>query len=116
MWNKSLKSSWNQVCQIYYLFTLDKKRVAGLAVSKGLFSKKFKYKILRGNKTIADGLTISSLKFHKDEVNEIKKGQDCGLSFFEYQEFKEGDIIEAYEIKVLENNWAVFHVYIECMI
>lgn len=82
----------------------DKKKVAGLSVTKGLFSKKFKYKLLRGNKVIVDSLTISSLKFHKEEVNEIKKGQDCGLSFFEYQEFKEGDQIEAYEVKVLEKN------------
>lgn len=59
---------------------------------------------MRGNKTIVEGLTISSLKFHKDEVNEIKKGQDCGMSFFEYHDFKEGDTIEAYEVKVVEKN------------
>jgi len=71
-------------------------------VTKGNLNKKAKYRVLRGNKVIAEGLTLSTLKHHKDEVNEIKKGQDCGLSFFDFDEFKEGDVVEAYEVKVIK--------------
>jgi translation initiation factor IF-2 len=71
-------------------------------VSKGQLAKKFKYRILRAGKVLKDGLSLSSLKFHKDEVNEIKKGQDCGLAFFEYEDFKEGDTVEGYEVKLVE--------------
>lgn len=53
---------------------------------------------MRDGKQIIDNLDISSLKHHKDEVNEIKKGKECGISLFGYEEYKVGDIIEAYEI------------------
>ena len=59
---------------------------------------------MRNNKLIKEGLSLSSLKFHKDEVNEIKKGQDCGLSFFDYEDFKDGDVLEAYEVKTVQSN------------
>lgn len=78
------------------------KKVAGMSVSKGNLNKKFKYRVLRANKVIAEGLTLSALKHHKDEVNEIRKGQDCGLSFFDFDEFKEGDLVEAYEVRVIK--------------
>jgi translation initiation factor IF-2 len=40
---------------------------------------------------------LASLKRFKDDVKEVVSGQDCGLNIENYNDIKEGDIIEAYE-------------------
>ncbi len=67
-------------------------------VNNGQLTRKLKYRIKRKDKIIKDDLDISSLKHMKDEVNELKKGKEGGLSLFNYDAFLEGDIIEAYDI------------------
>ena len=48
-------------------------------------------------------VTIScSLERFKDDVKEVNKGYECGMSFVNYNDVKEGDIIEAYITKEVE--------------
>ncbi len=42
--------------------------------------------------------TVSSLQHEKDQVKEIKKDMDCGMTLENCQDYKEGDIIEVYEL------------------
>jgi translation initiation factor IF-2 len=42
---------------------------------------------------------LANLKHFKVEMQEIKKGEECGLAFFNFDKFEKGDIIESYEIK-----------------
>ena len=42
---------------------------------------------------------LSTLKHHQNEVNEVKEGVECGMSLLNYDNIKEGDLIECFEIK-----------------
>ncbi len=69
--------------------------VAGCYVKSGVIQKKSKVRIYRDNTLVFDG-EILSLKHIKDDVNEIKEGFECGISFKNFNDIKEGDIIECY--------------------
>ena len=45
---------------------------------------------------------IPSLKRVKEDVREVSKGQECGILLENFSDFKEGDIIQAYEITYLQ--------------
>jgi len=57
-----------------------------MSVSKGTFNKKHVYAIRRGDEIIAERLEIANLKHFKNEVNEIKKGEECGVIFFDHSD------------------------------
>ena len=42
---------------------------------------------------------LTTLKRFKDEVNEVVAGQECGMSFGQFQDIKQGDVVEAFELK-----------------
>lgn len=54
--------------------------------------------MLRDNVVIAETMTISSLRREKDDVIEVREGFECGMTVT-YSDIKEGDIIEAYELR-----------------
>ncbi|XP_074944232.1 translation initiation factor IF-2, mitochondrial isoform X2 [Phalacrocorax aristotelis] len=72
--------------------------VAGCRVQKGLLDKKMKFKLIRNGDAIWKG-SLLSLKHHKDDVQVIKTGMDCGLSLDKYIEFSIGDKVICYEEK-----------------
>ena len=41
---------------------------------------------------------LASLKHFKEDVHDIKSGNDCGLSFEKFQDFRVGDVVESYEV------------------
>ena len=73
--------------------------VAGCMVTSGKIYNKSRVRVIRDGIVIHDG-ELSSLKRFKDDVKEVSKGYECGLSIKNYNDIKEGDIIEAYEVKV----------------
>ncbi|WP_405165826.1 translation initiation factor IF-2 [Nocardia sp. NBC_01499] len=72
--------------------------IAGCMVTSGSVKRNAKARLLRDNVVIAETVTISSLKREKDDVTEVREGFECGLTLT-YNDIKEGDIIEAYELR-----------------
>ena len=72
-------------------------RIAGCFVQEGSIRRNTKVRVVREGVVIWDG-SLSSLRHFKEEVREIAAGNECGLSFSGFQDFREGDIVEAYEI------------------
>ena len=81
------------------LFTVGKgTRVAGCRVSEGGIKKSAFVRLLRNNVVIYDG-KIGELRREKNEVNEVSNGVEFGMSFDKYNDLKEGDRVECYEVQ-----------------
>ncbi|MDR1482459.1 MAG: translation initiation factor IF-2 [Synergistaceae bacterium] len=72
-------------------------RIAGCFVRDGVIRRGAKVRVLRDGVVVWDG-SLSGLRHFKEDVREIASGNECGLSFSGFQDFREGDQIEAYEI------------------
>jgi len=72
--------------------------IAGTAVVDGKIERGCNIRLLRDGKIIYDG-KLSTLKRFKDDVREVKEGFECGLSVKNYDDIKEGDQLEVFEIK-----------------
>jgi len=71
--------------------------VAGCLVTDGVIRRNAKARLVRDGVVIYDG-EISSLKRYKEDVKEVAKGYECGLTLKDFNDIKPGDIVEAYEI------------------
>ena len=72
--------------------------VAGCYIVEGVIQRGARARLLRDGIIIHDG-SISTLKRFKDDVREVAAGFECGMSFENYNDVKEGDSIEAYLIR-----------------
>lgn len=81
------------------LFTVGKGvRVAGCRMSEGVIKKDSFVRLLRNNVVIYDG-KIGQLRREKNEVKEVSGGVEFGMSFDKYNDLKEGDRVECYEVE-----------------
>jgi translation initiation factor IF-2 len=71
--------------------------IAGCYITDGIIKRNAKARLVRNGVVIYDG-EISSLKRFKEDVKEVQKGFECGLTLKNFNDIKVGDIIEAYEI------------------
>jgi translation initiation factor IF-2 len=74
--------------------------VAGCMVSTGKIVRGEKIRLLRGEETLWTG-KVSALKRFKDDVKEVEKGFDCGITLDGYSELQEGDRLESFKIEEL---------------
>jgi len=72
--------------------------VAGCYVKEGTINRNNKIRVIRDGVVIYTG-NIASLKRFKEDVKEVLAGYECGLRIENFQDIKEGDIIEAFELK-----------------
>jgi translation initiation factor IF-2 len=72
--------------------------VAGCMVTSGLVTRSAHFRLLRDNVVIYTG-ELESLKRMKDDVREVKEGFECGIKLKNYNDIKEGDQLEFFEIK-----------------
>ncbi|MBI4724824.1 MAG: translation initiation factor IF-2, partial [Rhodomicrobium sp.] len=80
--------------QILEVFNISKiGKVAGCRVTEGKVERGAGVRLIRDNVVIHEG-KLSTLKRFKDEVREVPGGQECGMAFENYQDIKQGDIIE----------------------
>jgi translation initiation factor IF-2 len=70
-------------------------------VNEGRVERGAKIRVLRDNVVINDS-KIDSLRRYKDEVKEVKAGQDCGIIIENFNDIKVGDILETYSIEEIK--------------
>lgn len=75
--------------------------IAGSFVDKGVVKNDSKIRVIRDGIVKYDG-EIASLKRFKDDVKEVKQGNDCGLTIKDYNDIKVGDEFEVYEMQQVE--------------
>ena len=75
-------------------------KVAGCYITEGLVKRGAGVRVLRENVVIHTG-ELSQLKRFKDDVREVARGYECGLSFANFHDLKEGDVVECYENQVI---------------
>ena len=83
--------------EVRNIFTVGKNIIAGCMVTDGVIKRNAKVRIIRDKLVIFDG-NFGTLKRFKDDVKEVKNGYECGLTVDKYNELKEGDILEIYEV------------------
>ena len=71
-------------------------KAAGCMVTEGLFKRGNKVRLLRDDVVIFEG-SLKSLRRFKDDVREVQQGYECGMAFENYDDIKEGDVIECFE-------------------
>ncbi|KAK0101655.1 hypothetical protein ONS95_006815 [Cadophora gregata] len=74
------------------------KAVAGCKVRNGTIAKNAKVRVMRRGEKVFDG-TLASLKNVKKDVQEMKKGGECGMGFNDWFDFHVGDQVQSYEEK-----------------
>jgi len=74
-------------------------KIGGCTVTNGVIKRGAKVRLLRDNVVIHDG-ALKTLKRFKEDVKEVKQGFECGAALENFDDIKEGDIIECYEIVI----------------
>lgn len=73
--------------------------IAGSYVLEGTINRNSTVRVIRDGTVIHDNLSIASLKRFKDDVREVASGYECGLLLENFNDLREGDIIEAYVLE-----------------
>jgi len=76
--------------------------VAGIYVLDGKITRNSNIRLLRNDVVVHEG-EVSSLKRFKDDAREVMSGYEAGLGLTNYNDIKEGDLLEAYILKEVEN-------------
>ena len=88
--------------EILRIFKLSKSgKVAGSKVTDGEIKNNSKARIIRDGKVVYDG-QIASIFREKNAAKEVKSGLECGITFKNFLDFKEKDMIESYKVDILE--------------
>jgi translation initiation factor IF-2 len=87
--------------EIRQVFNITKTgKVAGCYVTEGLVKRGAGVRLLREGVVVHQG-ELSQLKRFKDDVREVARGYECGLSFAGFGDIREGDVVECYETELV---------------
>ncbi|TDL27302.1 initiation factor 2 [Rickenella mellea] len=86
------------VLQLFDIMLKGRKtlKVAGCRVTNGLVEKSRLARVIRSGEAIHDGV-LQTLRLFKKDVTEVKKGNECGMSFDSFEDLREGDLIQTYQ-------------------
>jgi len=85
--------------EIREVFSITKiGKIAGCMVTDGLIRRGARLRLVRDDVVIHDG-ALGSLKRFKEDVREVREGFECGIGIEGYNDIRQGDVIEAYEIE-----------------
>lgn len=73
-------------------------KIAGCMITSGVVKRGCKVRLIRDNIVIHEG-DLKSLRREKDEVKEVREGFECGIALASYQDIKEQDVIECFEVE-----------------
>ncbi|TYZ60887.1 hypothetical protein PybrP1_001459 [[Pythium] brassicae (nom. inval.)] len=76
--------------------------IAGCKITMGAMNMQAKYRLIRDGETLADGLSMESMRHFQEKVGEVTKGQECGLQLDGHDSFQPGDVLQAYVVKVVK--------------
>jgi translation initiation factor IF-2 len=90
--------------QILEIFKVSKVgNVAGCQVTDGTVERGANVRLIRDNVVIHEG-KLSQLKRFKDDVREVGAGMECGMAFENYQDMRQGDVIECYRVETIQRS------------
>jgi translation initiation factor IF-2 len=99
MLSPTLKENFLGYAEIRQVFNITKVgKVAGGFVTQGIIKRGAKCRLLRDNVVIHDG-ELKTLRRFKDDVKEVRENFECGIAFERYEDIREGDVVEAYEVE-----------------
>ncbi|MCR4377989.1 MAG: translation initiation factor IF-2 [Rhodospirillales bacterium] len=94
----TLKEEFLGYARIREVFNITKVgKIAGCIVTDGMVKRGAKVRLLRDDVVIHEG-ELNQLKRFKDDAKEVKEGMECGMSFSNYDDLKEGDVIECFDV------------------
>ena len=95
------KETFIGYADILEIFNITKVgKVAGCKVTEGVVKHGCGVRLLRDDVVIHEG-NLKTLKRFKDEVPEVSNGMECGMAFEKYEDIREGDKIECFEIEMI---------------
>jgi translation initiation factor IF-2 len=90
--------------QILEVFKVSKVgNVAGCRVTDGSVERGANVRLIRDNVVVHEG-KLSQLKRFKDDVREVNSGMECGMAFENYQDMRQGDVIECYRVETIQRS------------
>ncbi|WP_246205733.1 translation initiation factor IF-2, partial [Microvirga arsenatis] len=90
--------------QVLEVFNVSKVgKIAGCRVLDGVVQRGAHVRLIRDNVVIHEG-RLSQLKRFKDDAREVTSGQECGMSFENYQDMRVGDLIECYRVEEVKRS------------
>ncbi len=90
--------------QILEIFNVSKVgKIAGCRVADGVVQRGANVRLIRDNVVVHEG-KLSQLKRFKDDAKEVVAGQECGMSFENYQDMRVGDVIECYRVEEVKRS------------
>jgi translation initiation factor IF-2 len=90
--------------QILEIFKVSKVgNIAGCRVTDGTVERGANVRLIRDNVVIHEG-KLSQLKRFKDDVREVAAGIECGMAFENYQDMRQGDVIECYRVETIQRS------------
>jgi translation initiation factor IF-2 len=90
--------------EILDVFNISKiGKVAGCRVTEGKVERGAHVRLIRDNVVIHEG-KLGTLKRFKDEVREVIAGQECGMAFENYQDMRQGDVIECFQVEQVQRS------------
>ncbi|EFI53710.1 translation initiation factor IF-2 [Afipia sp. 1NLS2] len=90
-----------QVLEVFHISKVGK--IAGCRVTDGTVERGANVRLIRDNVVIHEG-KLSQLKRFKDDAKEVVAGQECGMSFENYQDMRPGDVIECYRVETIQRS------------
>ena len=99
-----LRESMLGNAQILEIFNISKiGKIAGCKVTDGSVERGANVRLIRDNVVIHEG-KLSQLKRFKDDVREVGAGMECGMAFENYQDMRQGDVIECYRVETIQRS------------
>jgi len=88
-----------EVLQVFDITKVGK--IAGCKVTSGIVKRSARVRLLRDSVVIHDG-AIRTLRRFKDDVREVREGNECGIALENYQDLRAGDALEIYEVQEVQ--------------
>ncbi|HET7849496.1 MAG TPA: EF-Tu/IF-2/RF-3 family GTPase, partial [Pseudolabrys sp.] len=100
----TLRESMLGNAQILEIFNISRVgKIAGCRVTDGVVERGANVRLIRDNVVVHEG-KLSQLKRFKDDVREVGNGMECGMAFENYQDMRQGDVIECYRVEQIQRS------------